>query len=167
MQRLALVLFITLMIASTAFIVGIVGQLPPRVASHFGGAGQVNAWMTRDGYLLFMLGFATLFPLFIVASIAGLPHLTSRGVKLPNRDYWLAPPRRGETLAALGAFGAWLGTLLTVFFAALHYTILEANTSIPPQLPGPLLWSVLGGFVGAVLSWHALFYLRFRSASPT
>jgi hypothetical protein len=94
MRRLALVLFITLMIASTAFIVGTVGQLPPRVASHFGGAGQVNAWMTRDGYLLFMLGFATLFPLFIVASIAGLPHLTSRGVKLPNRDHWLAPPRR-------------------------------------------------------------------------
>ena len=24
-----------------------------------------------------------------------------------------------------------------------------------------------GGFVGAVLAWQALFYLRFRSASPT
>jgi hypothetical protein len=53
-----------------------------------------------------------------------------------------------------------------IFIAALHYTILEANTSVPPQLPAPLLWSVLGGFVGAVLSWQALFYLRFRSASP-
>ena len=64
MRRIALALFITLMIASTAFIVGTVGQLPPRVASRFGGAG-------------------------------------------------------------------------------------------------------LGGFVGAVLAWQALFYLRFRSASPT
>jgi hypothetical protein len=56
---------------------------------------------------------------------------------------------------------------LTVFIAALHYTILVANTSVPPQLPAPLLWTVLGGFVGAVLSWQALFYLRFRSASRT
>jgi hypothetical protein len=167
MQRLALVLFVTLMIASSAFIVGTVGQLPPRVASHFSGAGQANAWMTRDGYLLFTLGFATLLPLFMVASIAGLPHLTSRGVKLPNRDYWLAPPRRSETLVTLGAFGGWLGSLLTVFIAALHYTILEANTSIPPQLPTPLLWSVLGGFIAAILSWQALFYLRFRKTPPT
>ncbi len=103
----------------------------------------------------------------MVASIAGLPHLTSRGVKLPNRDYWLAPPRRGETLATLEVFGGWLGSLLSVFIAALHYTILEANTSIPPQLPAPLLWSVLGGFIAAILSWQALFYLRFRKTSPT
>src|SRR5260370_42208321 len=108
MRRLALMLFVTLMIASTAFIVGTVGQLPPRVASHFGGAGRANAWMTRDGYLLFTLGFATLLPLFIVASLAGLPPLTSRGVKLPNRDYWLPPPRRVDTLFTLEVFGGWL-----------------------------------------------------------
>jgi hypothetical protein len=163
MRRLSLLLFVTLVIASSAYIVGTIGQLPPRVAMHFGGAGQANGSMPRDGYLLFILGFATLFPLFIVASIAGLPLITKRGVKLPNRDYWLAPLRRGETLASVGAFGGWLGCLLTVFAAALHYTILEANTSVPPQLPAPLFWSVLGGFFAAILSWQGLFYLRFRT----
>jgi hypothetical protein len=163
MRRLSLVLFVTLLIAGVAFIVGTIGQLPPRVASHFGVAGQSNAWMTRDNYLLFILGFATLFPMFIVASLAWLPHVMSRGVKLPNRDYWLAPARRGETLAALEAFGGWLGCLLTLFIAALHYTILEANTSVPPQIPAPLFWSVLGGFIAATLAWQALFYLRFRT----
>jgi hypothetical protein len=163
MRRLSLLLFVTLVIASSAYIVGTIGQLPPRVAMHFGGAGHANGSMPRDGYLLFILGFATLFPLFIVASIAGLPLITKRGVKLPNRDYWLAPLRRGETLASVGAFGGWLGCLLTVFAAALHYTILEANTSVPPQLPAPLFWSVLGGFFAAILSWQGLFYLRFRT----
>ena len=163
MRRLSLLLFVTLVIASSAYIVGTIGQLPPRVAMHFGGAGQANGSMPRDGYLLFILGFATLFPLFIVASIAGLPLITKRGVKLPNRDYWLAPLRRGETLASVGAFGGWLGCLLTVSAAALHYTILEANTSVPPQLPAPLFWSVLGGFFAAILSWQGLFYLRFRT----
>ena len=163
MQRLSLVLFVTLLIAGVAFIVGTIGQLPPRVASHFGAAGQTNAWMSRDGYALFILGFGTLFPMFIVASLAWLPHVMSRGVKLPNRDYWLAPARRGETLAALEAFGGWLGCLLVLFIAALHYTILEANTSVPPQLPATLLWTVLGGFIAATVAWQALFYLRFRT----
>ena len=163
MHRLSLVLFVTLLIAGVAFIVGTIGQLPPRVASHFGVAGQSNAWMTRDNYLLFILGFATLFPLFIVASLAWLPHVMSRGIKLPNRDYWLAPPRRGETLATLESFGGWLGCLLILFIAALHYTILEANTSVPPQMPASLLWSVLGLFIAATVAWQALFYLRFRT----
>jgi Protein of unknown function (DUF1648) len=163
MRRLSLVLFVTLLIAGVAFIVGTIGRLPPRVASHFGVAGQSNAWMSRDGYALFILGFGTLFPMFIVASLAWLPHITSRGIKLPNRDYWLAPPRRGETLAALESFGGWLGCLLTAFIAALHYLILEANTSVPPQMPASLLWSVLGGFIAATLAWQTFFYLRFRA----
>jgi hypothetical protein len=163
MRRLSLALFFTLLIAGSAYIVGTLGQLPPRVAMHFGSAGQANGSMPRQGYLLFIFGFATLFPLFIVASIAGLPLITKRGVKLPNREYWLAPPRRGETLASVGAFGGWLGCLLTVFAAALHYTILEANTSVPPQLSNALFYSVLGGFFAAILSWQALFYLRFRT----
>jgi hypothetical protein len=163
MRRLPLMLFVTLLIAGAAFIVGTIGQLPPRVASHFGVAGQTNASMSRDGYVLFILGFGTLFPMFIVASLAWLPHVMSRGVKLSNRDYWLAPARRGETLAALGAFGGCLGCLLVLFIAALHYTILEANTSVPPQLPTPLLWTVLGGFIAATVAWQALFYWRFRT----
>ena len=163
MRRLSLILFFTLLIASSAYIVGTIGQFPPRVAVHFAGSGQVDGSMARDGYLLFILAFAALFPLFLVASIAGLPLITKRGVKLPNRDYWLAPPRRDETLAAMGAFGGWLGCLVTVFPAALHYALLEANTSIPPQLPAPLFWSLLGGFFAALLSWQALFFLRFRT----
>lgn len=162
MRRLCLMLFIALLIASSAYVVGTVGQLPLRVAIHFGGAGQADASMSRDGYAWFILGFAILFPLFIVASLAGLPLVTSRGVKLPNREYWLAAARRDETLAAMGAFGGLLGCVLTVFASALQFTILDANTRVPPQLAAPLFWSVFGGFFLLVLMWQALFFLRFR-----
>ena len=164
MRRLSLMLFITLLIASSAYLIGTLGQLPASVAIHFGGSGFADASMPRAGYALFILGFAILFPLFIVASIVGLPLVTSRGVKLPNREYWLAPARRGETLAAMGAFGGSLGCVLTVFASALHFTILEANTRSPPQLPAALFWSVLGGFFALVLMWQALFFLRFRTS---
>jgi hypothetical protein len=163
MRRLPLVLFFTLLVGSIAFIVGTFEQLPPRVASHFGLAGESNAWMRRENYLMFMLGFGTLLPLFIVGCLAWLPRVTSRNIKVPNRDYWLAPGRRDETLATLASFGGWLGCLLVALVAALHYAILEANTSVPPQMPGPLLWSVLGVFIAATLAWQALFSLRFRA----
>ena len=163
MRRLSLILFVTLAVASCAYIVGTAGLLPSRVAVHFGGNGQVNGSMPRDVYLLFTLALAGLFPVFIVASIAGLPLIMQRGVKLPNRAYWLAPPRRSETLVAVGAFGGWLGCLLTLFFGAMHYTILDANASAPPLLRAQLFYSVLGGFLVAVLSWQALFYARFRT----
>jgi uncharacterized membrane protein len=166
-MRLSLVLFFTLLVACVAFIVGTFEQLPPRVASHFGVGGESNAWMRRESYLFFILGVATLLPLFLVASLAWLPRCTSRNIKVPNREYWLAPARRGETLAALGAFGGWLGCLLTAFVAALHYTILEANTGVPPHMPGPLLWTVLGAFIAATLAWQALFSLRFRAPKLT
>ncbi len=163
MRRLSLLFFFPLMIASAAYIVGTNGQLPSHVAMHFGSGGQVSGSVGREAYLLLSVGFATLFPLFLVASIAGLPLLTSRNVRLPNRDYWLAPPRRDETLAVMGAFGGFLGCVMTVFAAAMHYVILEAHRSVPPQLPEALFWTVLGGFFVATISWQTLFYLRFRS----
>ena len=162
MRRFSLVLFFTLLIATVAFIVGTFEQLPLRVATHFGAAGRSSGWMTRDGYIASILGFGTLFPLFIVSLITGLPHLTSRPLKIPNRDYWLAPSRREETVATLGEFGAWIGCLVTVFIAAMHYMILQANASVPPKLPALLFWSVLGITIVAMLLWQALFFLRFR-----
>jgi Protein of unknown function (DUF1648) len=167
MRRFSLLLFFTLLLACVAFIVGTFEQLPPRVASHFGSGGESNGWMRRETYLLFMLGFATLLPSFLVGSLAWLPRFTSRNIKVPNREYWLAPARRGETLAALGTLGGWLGCLLTVFIGALHYTILDANSSVPPRMPGPFPWTLLGGFVAATLAWQALFWLRFRAPKST
>lgn len=164
MRRPLLLLFVVLVIAGAAFIVATTGQLPPQVAVHFGGGGQVNGSMTRQGYLLFTLGLAILLPLLIVAAFAGLPLLAPDKLHVPNRDHWVAPSRREQSLAVVGAFGAALGCLLTVFFAAMHEVILQANASAPPQLPAPMFWTVLGGFLAAFLVWQALFFLRFRAS---
>ena len=58
MQRIACLLFALLLIVVGAFIVATTGQLPDRVASHFGAGNLANGWMTRGGYLAFMLALA-------------------------------------------------------------------------------------------------------------
>ena len=94
MRRFFLPLFFALAIAVTATILATSGNLPERIASHFANGGAANGWMSRDAYVVIVLAMATLLPLFIVAMMARLPRMNPRRIRLPHRDYWLAPERR-------------------------------------------------------------------------
>jgi len=67
MRRLTPWLYIAVVVACAAFIVSTSGDLPERVASHFGRDGQANGWMPREMYVRFILGAAVLVPLILVA----------------------------------------------------------------------------------------------------
>lgn len=73
-------------------------ELPPVVASHFALGGIANGFMSRQGYVVFMLimmvGLVVVFEL----TTRALRLFPARSFNLPNRDYWLAPERRDETL---------------------------------------------------------------------
>lgn len=163
MQRIAYLLFALLLIAVGAFIVATTGQLPERVASHFGAGNLANGWMTRGGYLVFMLVFALLLPVVVVAVVGWLPRRAPGAVNIPHRDHWMAPGRRAATLAILASHACWLGCLLALFIAGIHFAILEANAAVPPRLPADLFWTLLAGFLAAVALWIGALYLRFRN----
>ncbi|HEV8255583.1 MAG TPA: DUF1648 domain-containing protein [Casimicrobiaceae bacterium] len=161
-RRFSLQLFIALAAAAVAFIVLTSRALPERVASHFGPGGHANGWMTREAYLIVVLAAATLLPLVIVALVAALPRAFPRGINLPNRDYWLAPERRDATLGALAGFAWAFACLLTLFVAGMHWTIVDAHASAPPQLAEAAVHLLMAGFVAAVAAWIITLYLRFR-----
>ena len=163
MQRLAWLVFALCLAAATTYIVITTGALPDKVASHFGPGNAPNAFMTRGGYLMFMLAFAVVLPIFIAAMIGLLPRARPDSINVPHKSYWLDPKRREETLNALAAHGAWLGSMIALFIAALHYVLLVANASSPPHLPADLFLMLLGGFVAGVLLWAGALYLRFRN----
>ena len=97
--RAVLLFFISLGVAQALYFRA---ELPARVASHFDGAGRPNGWMARDGFVLFQCGLVlTLGALF---GIGGrLLKVTPNGwINLPNKNYWLAPERRAESVAVLG-----------------------------------------------------------------
>ena len=162
MHRLAwLVLFLCLAVAA-AYIVTTSVALPDQVASHFGPGNAANGFMTRDGYLVFMLFFTLVLPLFLAAMVGLLPRMRPNSIKLPNREHWLDPMRREGTLTSLSAYGAWLGIMIAIFTAAVHYVLLVANASSPPRLPADLFWTLLVGFLVAMAVWIGALYLRFR-----
>ena len=163
MHRLAWIVFALCLVATGTFIVATTAALPESVASHFGGTGAANGFMSRGGYLVFMLAFGLALPAFMAIVVGLVPRLAPARINVPNRDYWLDPKRRADTLNALSAQGAWLGTLTAAFIAALHYVLLVVNRSLPPQLPADLFWMLLAGFVAALVLWIAALYVRFRS----
>jgi hypothetical protein len=88
------------------------------------------------------------FALYLWAAQIGTRPTISRTVdfstvRLPNREFWLAPERCAETFAYFQKFFAWYGCaflLLEVFAMGLA---MRANFQSPPQLPtGPIVFAI-------------------------
>ena len=128
-----ILLFITL-IASGIFITTTSAQLPAMVASHFAASGMPNGFMSHDAYVRFMLAFALGVPLLVALSSIALKNPNAR-INIPNRDYWLAPAHRAETIAYLRRHIAWFGALIALFLAYVHWLVVLANRTTPAILP--------------------------------
>jgi hypothetical protein len=86
----------------------------------------------------------------------------NEGLRLPNRDYWLAPERQAGTVEFLRQHMARFGSMLVVFLCYIHWLVVHANTLVPPRLPAP--WAI-GGivvFVIGALVWTRLLLQHFR-----
>ena len=126
-------------------------QLPERMASHFGGAGQPNGWSSKASFF----GLQTFVVVVAVACFACLPawiqRLPARLINLPNKEYWLAPERRVQTMASVGAALTWFGCVVLAFILALTWLVIRFNLGRDPVLPGAGVGVLLGGFVVCVV----------------
>jgi uncharacterized membrane protein len=163
MHRLAWLVFMLCLSIAAIFIVATTGELPDHVASHFGPGNTANGFMTRGGYLVFMLAFALVLPIFVAAMVGLLPRVRTNSINIPHRAHWLEPKRREATLNALSAHGAWLGSLIALFIVAIHYVVLVANRISPPRLPADLFRILLIAFLVGIALWIGTLFLRFRN----
>lgn len=166
MTRFPHVLFVLILaIAAIILVTTTTGQLPAQVASHFAGAGSANGWMGRSNYLVFMLALGIGMPVLVVVVVGALPRMMVGSINIPNRDLWLTPKRRDETLRYLSAHACWLGCLLAAFITGVHIVLLRANATQPAQLPGTMFFSVLVTFLIGLVLWIVALHARFRNPS--
>ena len=83
-------------------------------------------------------------------------------IRLPHRDYWLAPERREATFATFAGFAWALACAITLFIGGMHWIILEANAMSPPRLAESTADLLAFGFAIVVAVWAIALYLRFR-----
>jgi uncharacterized membrane protein len=158
---------LAVVVAAAAFIVTTASALPDCVATHFGASNLPNGWMTRTGYVVFMLAFASGMPLVLAAAVGLLPRLAPHAVNLPNREYWLAPTRREASLRYLEEHGCRLGVLFTGTIALVHVAILRAHETDPPVLPMAIFLPVLLGTLVGTGIWALTLFRRFRRVPRT
>jgi uncharacterized membrane protein len=162
MSHIARPLFALLLVIGAVVIGVTTDQLPAQLASHFAAGGAATGSMSRRGYLLFMLAFAVVIPLFIVFSMSLLPRVSDKAISIPNRDYWLGPVQREATFGFLTAHACWLGSLMIVFITGIHFMLIAANATQPPRLPTQPFITLLVAFLVGIAIWAATLVRHFR-----
>jgi uncharacterized membrane protein len=160
-HRVTWSVFVLLLLFAILFVIGTASELPPTVASHFDAAGQPNAFMSRSGYVRFMLSLAVGLPVIVVVILRSV-YSRATDLKLPNREYWLAPERLERTRAFLVAHGVWFGSLMVTLTCSVHWLELGANRQQPPHLSSQSFAAVLIAFLIATLAWIAALMFAFR-----
>jgi uncharacterized membrane protein len=135
--------------------------MPPVLATHFGGSGAPNGWQTQSEFFILeivLLGVCLLFAFGIPRLIGALPISL---VNVPNKEYWLAPERREETLAFFRTQFAWFGCGFLAFLIVVNQLVFDANQSQPRQLNTTVFVASLVGFLTFVGIWTIRLILRF------
>jgi uncharacterized membrane protein len=149
-------------LAAAAAIVLTAGQLPVRVASHFGVDGVPDGFMARSTYRILMAALAVGLPALVIGGCRAAIRGAAGSLRIPNRDYWLAPERREATVAYLVGHTAWLGAGIALFMLALHLLLLYVNSLEPPHLGTELAAGLMLGPLAAVLIWTGALQRHFR-----
>jgi len=136
-------------------------RLPEHIAVHFDADGQAASFMGSGQYRVLILLFAVALPCLLVALMARA-YSRAKELKLPNRDYWMAPQRIARTRAFLTAHGIWFGTLLVGLMCFMHWLILDANRRQPPQLPNDEVFLGLLIMLGCMIVWIGTLMFAFR-----
>lgn len=146
-SRLPRSIFVAIVLAAIAQCIFSFPQLPERVASHFAASGAPNGWMTKQAFFIIyavMIALAAVIEIYPARSIGGR---SSARINLPNKEYWLAPERRAETMAYFERFFAWYGCAFLLVMVLIMGLAIETNLDPPPHLPaGPTL-AIIAGFV--------------------
>ena len=136
-------------------------QMPVVVASHFDGLGAANDWSPKNGFFgMYIAMLALLIVVFIYAP-GWSEKRANFGMKLPNREYWLAPERLDQTRDFFRRQMLVMGVVhlsLAIFTVQL---VIQANFDQTPQLHQSIAWA-LGFYFVILIGWLVHFFLYFR-----
>ncbi len=154
-------IFIALIVLVILQILFYYPQMPDVVASHFDGSGTPNDWIGKTSFFV-IYGFIMI---LLVIIFLYIPHRSEKRpnlrMKLPNRDYWLAPEQRTQTLAFFKRQMMIIGIVHLTLALIIVQFVIDTNFNQPPMLFSGIFWALLAYFV-YLLAWIINFFLRFR-----
>ena len=137
-------------------------RIPDRMAIHFNATGTADGWGPK---LQFFETFGLIFNM-IALLFWGLPLLLRRVpdsmINLPNKDYWLAPERKQQTLDRIVNQLLGFGAMTLLLLDAVFYLCLRANLADKPALSADWMWGLLIVFITINIFWIIAMLRSFR-----
>jgi uncharacterized membrane protein len=147
-------------LAFAAHMLWIYPALPETVASHFDTQGNPNGWMGKQVFLI----FEVVLLMFVVGEFLLAPWFIGRMpnslINLPNKAYWLADERRGETFAIFRSYFEVFGAVILILFTVVNHFVYLAN--IKRQNLSNNVWFLIVAFLVFVGIWVIRFIREFR-----
>ncbi len=122
-------------------------RLPAQLASHFDARGLPDGWSSKSAYFALQALIVLVLTLCFAALPTWLEGAPVRLVNLPNKDYWLAPERRGATMARVASALTWFGCAGLAFIVVVTWLVIDFNLGHERVLPAAPIWVLLGGIV--------------------
>ncbi len=134
--------------------------LPDPMASHFDAAGKPDGWMDKSSFFaVAIVSYLFTGGLFVVLG-RFLPAMPTSMINLPNREYWLAPTRRAETLEDLTRRMMRIGAATMILMIGIFHQTFEVNLGRAQGLEGA--WLLLAAYGIYTVIWCVGLLRRFR-----
>jgi uncharacterized membrane protein len=139
--------------------------LPETVAQHFDSQGKPNGWASREVFFAIYLGVTFLvMGMFLV--IGCVLQKSPQYMNIPNKDHWLSPENRDETIRTITGGMALIGGLAGLLSLVVgQYAIQKNLTPGPIAMDAYIIWLVLG-FVGITLVWSISVTVKYMRPPP-
>jgi uncharacterized membrane protein len=135
-------------------------RLPDRMASHFGFSGAPNGWMAKPAFFVLysiVIALAAVVEFLMSRSIAAVP----AKIRLPHKEYWLAPERRAQSLEFLKKHFAWYGCAFLLLQVYAMELVIHANLHKAARLPSGMILIAIAMFILFNVVWVVQIFRRF------
>jgi uncharacterized membrane protein len=131
----------------------IYAKLPDVMPSHFNANGVPNGWMPKSDFFLFLLPAGLLIAVIAFLSPKLMAILPPNMINLPNKDYWLAPERRAETVQYFEAALSWFGCAIFSLILFTFYIAAQASLNPSRGFDSTSMFIALGAFFAFLIFW--------------
>jgi uncharacterized membrane protein len=137
---------------------------PAQMASHFDIQGNPDRFSTKEQFFGFQLQtMLVVIGLGVVTQILVLITPVERvNIKMPNREYWLAPEHRDEIMDRMSSFVAMLFGIVLVGIQAGFDLAVSANLHQPIHFDAQMMLIVIAGFFVLTILMLFLLTISFR-----
>ena len=127
--------------------------LPPEVPSHFDGNGIPDKLMDKNSYYVLMVALQAMFMIGFPVLVSFSKKIPNALYNVPNKDYWLAPERRNETLDDMSQFLLRTGILTMLLMAAIFHLSCQVAIQVRDDISPEFVWIMMAylGILGVMV----------------